>query len=246
MSELQAGATGRETWIEPGWPEGGGPEGGGMEDECDFRQLRHHTKNVLQRVLLQITQAQGLRANVCGSWLLADLRRRILLSAEISDALFGLTHSPETMLERLRAMSEGTIRLLAEDTQAIRAEVSVSGDCPKPLRRLVLRAVHEFVGNAVKHGMRSRDGGTIHVLLATDIDGGTTLVVTDDGVGFDSGQNTGEGLEIAGDLAASAGGTVSLRRTHETVATLQLPSPREKHGFGSRAGCEATTEQERG
>jgi two-component sensor histidine kinase len=100
--------------------------------------------------------------------------------------------------------------------------------------------------------MRARVVGTISVHLATDIDGRTALTVTDDGWGFDGsqpageGQNGGEGLKIAGDLAASAGGTVTLRRTHVTVATLQLPSPGAKRGVGHRTGCGVTTEQERG
>jgi two-component sensor histidine kinase len=128
----------------------------------------------------------------------------------------------------------------------IRVEVTVAGECPEPLRRLVLRVAHEFVGNAVTHGMRARVVGTISVHLSTGIDGRTALVVADDGWGFDSSQDAGEGLEIAGDLAASAGGTVSLLRTHVTVASLQLPSPGAKRGVGHRAGCGVTTEQERG
>jgi two-component sensor histidine kinase len=96
--------------------------------------------------------------------------------------------------------------------------------------------------------MRARVVGTISVALATDIDGRTTLVVTDDGWGFagsqtagegqtvGDGQTLGEGLQIAGDLAASAGGTVSLQRDHVTVATLQLPSPGAKRGVGQRTG----------
>ena len=222
MPDAQAAATARETWVEPGCTERGDPE-----SECDFRQLRHHTKNVLQQVLLQIAHAQDLSATVCSSWLLADLQRRILLSAEISDALFGLTRSPAAMSERLRALSESMIRMLADGAQMIRLEVTVAGECPEPLRQLVLRVAHEFVGNAVKHGMRVRVTGTISVHLATDIGGGTSLVVTDDGWGFDGSQNAGDGLNIAGDLAASAGGTVSLLRTHVTVATLELPSPRQ-------------------
>lgn len=221
MPDAQAAVTGRETWVEFWCTVRGGPGGA-----CDFRQLRHHTKNVLQQILLQIEHAHELRSSVHGSRLLADLQRRILLSAQISDALFGITRSPAAMPERLRVLSETTVRMLADGMQAIHLAVTVDGDCPEPLHQLVLRVTHEFVGNAVKHGMRARDAGTISVHLATRIDGCTTLVVTDDGWGFDGSPDAGDGLTIAGELAASAGGTIRLVRTHATVAELELPSPR--------------------
>jgi len=219
VQDALTAVTGRETWVEPGCA-----ARGDQESECDFRQLRHHTKNVLQQILLQISQAQDLRATTCSRLLLADLQRRILLSAQISDALFGLTRSPASMSDRLRRLSESTIRLFADGTQVIRAEVTVVGACPVPLQSLALRVAHEFVGNAVKHGMQARLVGTISVRLATGIDGRTALVVTDDGWGFDDSPIAGEGLKIAAELAASVAGTVSLRRTQVTMATLELPA----------------------
>jgi two-component sensor histidine kinase len=213
--------------------------------DCDIRQLRHHTKNVFQQILLRIADAQELRATVCSRRLLPDLRRRILLSAEISDALFGLTRSPASMSDRLRALGESVIGMLADDMQMIRLEVTVAGDCPQPMRQLVLRVAHEFVANAVTHGMRARVTGTISVHLAAAINGRTTLAVTDDGWGFDGSHDAGDGLKIAGDLAASAEGTISLRRNRVTVAALDLPAPEAKRGFGNRStGTGIILEQE--
>ncbi len=244
MPDANAAAISRETWAEPGCNERGDPE-----SECDLRQLRHHTKNVLQQIQLHIADAQGLRTTVCSSWLLADLQRRIRLSAEISDALFGLTRCPASMSERLQALSESMIGMLADGAQMIRSEVTMAGVCPEALRQMVLRVAHEFVGNAITHGMRNRLTGTVSVHLATHVDGCTTLVVTDDGWGFDNCQKAGDGLNIAADLAAFAGGTVSLLRTHVTVATLELPSPRAAREFGygsTRSGRAITTKQEGG
>ncbi len=239
MPDAPSAVSGHETWI-------GCAERADLESECDFRQLRHHTKNVLQQILLRIEHAREQRATVCSRWLFPDLHRRILLSAQISDALFGLTHAPAEMSDRLRTLSESVVRMLADDMQMIRVEATVTGACPEPLRRLVLRVAHEFVGNAVMHGMHTRVVGTISVRLVTETDGRTALIITDDGWGFDGSPNAGEGLKIAADLAASAGGTVSLLRTDVTVATLQLPSPGAKRCAGHRAGWEMTTEQERG
>jgi two-component sensor histidine kinase len=230
VPDVKAAMTGHEAWVVQGCA-----ERGDAESAFAFRQLRHEVKNVLQRILLRIAEAQSLRSTVCNRWLLADLQRRIRSSAEISDALFGVTRSPASMAERLQALSDSTIRMLADDTQVIRSEVSVAGECPEPLRQLVLRVAHEFVGNAVRHGMRARVTGGISVHLATGMDGRTSLVVIDDGWGFDGRPDAGDGLTIAGDLAASAGGTVSLRRTRVTEAALELPSTRAMPGFGHQS-----------
>jgi two-component sensor histidine kinase len=221
VPQAQSAVTGRETQVEPRFTAHGGPV-----NECDFRQLRHLTKNALQQILLQIEHAGDLKVTVRGSRLLADLQRRILLSAQISDALFGITCVPASMSERLRVLCDSTVRMLVDSAQTIRLDVIVDGDCPEPLQQLVLRVAHEFVGNAVKHGMRRRIAGRISVHLATGNDDSTTLVVADDGWGFRASPDAGDGLNIAGDLAASAGGTIRLRRTCVTVAELELPSPR--------------------
>jgi two-component sensor histidine kinase len=240
----KAAATGHGTRAESGRT-----ERGGSASDSHFCQLRHHTKNVLQQTLLQIEHARDLEVTAGRRRLLADLQRRVVLSAQISDALFGITRSPASMSQRLRALSESTIGMLADGVQVIRLDVAVAGDCAEPLRQLVLRVAHEFVGNAVKHGMRARVLGAISVHLVTDIDGCTTLVVTDDGSGFCGSPDAGEGLTIAGDLAATVGGTISLLRTHVTVAELELPSPRAQRGFRDRStgsGFGATGEPGRG
>lgn len=230
MTDARPATTSRDPRDEPGWVGRGVPAG-----DCDFRQLRHHTKNVLQQIVLQIEHARDLEATVLGRRLLADLQCRVVLSAQISDALFGITCSPPPMSQRLRLLSDSTIRMLADGIQVIRLDVAVAGDCPEPLQQLVLRITHEFVGNAVKHGMHRRVVGTISVRLATGIDGRTALVVTDDGWGFSGIPDAGEGLTVAGDLAATAGGTISLLRTQATVAKLELPPPRAQRGSRDRS-----------
>lgn len=225
-----------------------GPGVGGLVSERDFRQLRHHTKNLLQRILLQIEQTRDLKLTASGPRLLADLQRRIVVSARISDALFGTSVAPVPMSERLRMLSESTIHMFADGTQIIRLDVSVTGECPEPLQQVVLRVAHEFIANAVKHGMQARLVGAIAVHLTTGPDGGTTLAVIDDGWGFRDDADTGGGLRIADDLAADADGTIRLLRTHETVAELVLPPPLMPRGFwndGTQPGLATATPQGR-
>ena len=59
----------------------------------EFWILRYQTKNALQRIIAQCAQA-GLRRTATGAALADDVQRRIILSARISDALFGLTAEP--------------------------------------------------------------------------------------------------------------------------------------------------------
>ena len=72
MPDVKAAMTGHEAWIEPGCA-----ERGDAESEFAFRQRRHEVKNILQRILLQIADAQRLRATVCSRWLLAVLLQRL-------------------------------------------------------------------------------------------------------------------------------------------------------------------------
>lgn len=191
--------------------------------DIDLRQLRHHTKNALQRIMGLVAQAPGLLDTPQGTHIARQLERRIQLSAAISDALFGLTRAPASMTDRLRSLCGNLVELLADPSQVVQVGVSVRGECPAHLRDTVVRVTHELVGNAVKHGMRRRNRGRITVRLHSDADGRTKLTVTDDGNGFHGQPKYGEGLSVARTLADQFGGRLTLRYDGHTVATLDLP-----------------------
>ncbi|HXT79958.1 MAG TPA: ATP-binding protein [Acetobacteraceae bacterium] len=197
--------------------------GGEADAEIDLRQLRHHTKNTLQRILGLINQNPGLRESPEGQQIAQELEYRICLSAKVSDALFGLTKSPASMSDRLRVLSGSLVDLLREESQTIRLGVSVRGDCPVHLRQTVLRVANELIGNAVKHGMRGRPTGRITVRLASDEGTRTTLTVVDNGWGFSGSPTMGEGLEVAQGLAERHDGTLNVWTDEGTVAVLDLP-----------------------
>ncbi len=138
---------------------------GDVGQDIDLRQLRHHTKNTLQRILGLIAEAPGLSDTPAGEKIAQDLEYRISLSANISNALFGLTDAPGSMGDRLRQLSGALVEMMRGPDQTIRIGVSVRGHCPVHLRDTVLRTTHEFVGNAVKHGMKGRPNGRIAVRL---------------------------------------------------------------------------------
>jgi two-component sensor histidine kinase len=197
-------------------------DGNDAGQEIDLRQLRHHTKNTLQRILGLIAEAPGLCDTPQGEKIAQELEYRICLSATISDALFGLTGAPGSMAARLRELSGAVVDMMRDADQVIRVGVSVRGCCPAGLRDALLRSAHELVSNAVKHGMNGRPSGRIAVRLVTD-DGCTTLTVLDNGWGFKGTPRPGEGLSLARGFAARHGGSLTMDGADGTVATLELP-----------------------
>lgn len=193
-----------------------------QQAELDLRQLRHHTKNTLQRLIGLIGEARGLMDTPEGERIARELEHRICLSATISNALFGLTEAPAPMLYRLRQLAGAVTDLMSAEGQKIRVGVTVRGDCPPQLREAVIRTAHELLGNAVKHGMRERPSGRIAIRLITS-ERHTTLTVTDNGWGFEGVPRQGEGLALARSFAEMHGGTLTLESADGTVATLDLP-----------------------
>ena len=184
----------------------------------DFRQLRHQTKNALARILAQVST--GLSSPDACRRTAADVERRILLTAQISDALFGLTREPGPFADRLESLCDGVIGLASENDQYITFICSVSAEPEKRYAETVLRIAHELVSNAVKHGMHMRLLGRIEVIVRNG-SAGLELEVSDDGWGCGRAPAQGEGLSVARVLAESCGGAVSLERVGErTFARL--------------------------
>ena len=193
-------------------------------DAVAMRQLRHQTKNALQRILARVAAAD-LRLTPAGNVLADEIERSIFLSARISDALFGFTAAPGPLDRRLATLSDAMVALLADQEQTIRTEICVTGSCPEAMEATVIQVAHEMLGNAIKHGMHMRLVGRIVIQLLAQSDGAVTLLVSDDGWGFgDTGE--GDGLPIMRSLAERHGGTVALsRKDGWTVGRLHLPGP---------------------
>jgi two-component sensor histidine kinase len=190
-----------------------------------LRQLRHHTKNTLQRILIEIHDFAARTDALPDRRLLERLENRIRLSVEISDALFGVTREPAAFPERFHSLCRDLLSLFADATQHLRLDISITGICPPELEMAALCATNELVGNAVKHGMHMRLIGQISVLL-TCCSESAELVVSDDGWGPVAVPKAQQGLRIARDLAEQFYGTLSVRRRDDnTVATITLRTP---------------------
>jgi two-component sensor histidine kinase len=190
--------------------------------DLDLRQLRHHTKNALQRIIGLITEIPGLCDTPAGEQIARELEHRIRLSATISNALFGLTEAPGSMADRLRQLAGAVVDMMRAADQVVRVGVSVRGCCPPALQEAVIRGANELLGNAVKHGLKNRPTGRILVRLVTE-GATTTLSVIDNGWGFGGAPGHGEGLALARGFAERHGGTLRLENADGTVAVLELP-----------------------
>ena len=196
------------------------------DDEASFRQLRHQTKNALQRILCQIAQCRELQATRDGKRLIEDLERRVRLSASVSDALFGIATAPDALEARLQRLAQDTMELLGDADQLLRLEVHVEPGGPRALDQAVLRSALDLVGNAVKHGLYARSVGRITVRVGAEGRGLLLVQVVDDGWGFKHQPDHGEGLSLVAMLAAQHGGTATLeRRGGATVASVVLRHP---------------------
>lgn len=194
-------------------------------EENEFRQLRHHTRNALQRILIKVLEVPGLGESREGRRIADEVARRIELSVAISDALFGLTQSLEPLSSRLRSLSESVIALYSDKSQVIRLNVTVS-DCEglsRSQESAVLRITHELVANAVKHGMHMRVLGRISIRLAREVRGAVVLAVTNDGWRMEDPGRHREGLKLVEDLARAEGGDMLVKTDPQTTIKLRLP-----------------------
>jgi two-component sensor histidine kinase len=192
----------------------------------DLRQLRHHTRNTLQRVLIEIHDFAARTDASRDRRLLEQVENRIMLSVEVSDALFGITREPAPFPERFRTLCRSLLVLFADATQHLRLDIVLEGTCPPELEMAVLCATNEFVVDAVKHSMHMRLIGQISVSLSCCAES-VELVVIDDGWGPAAAPKPGQGFGIACDLAEQFHGTLGVgRRGDKTVATIMLRTMR--------------------
>jgi two-component sensor histidine kinase len=85
--------------------------------------------------------------------------------------------------------------------------------------------VTELVSNAIEHAFPAARRGKVEIAIAADDDGGITLTVSDDGIGFDpEADRDGTGINLAELLARQLGGDLHFAPGEPgTRVTLQLP-----------------------
>ena len=202
-----------------------------FHDEEQIHQLRHQTKNLLQAMTLTLVDA-SLEMPSSTEDLIQDLVRRMQVTAAMADVLFGATGPRTTFEATLKTLCENVA--LAFGPTGCRVTVNFRGraSCPPRLHRHLLRAVHEMVGNAVKHGRRGR--GDRSAMSAEDIgirvclrqqSRAVSLMVHDQGPGFPPDVDTrpGGGTRTLDHLARTMSGSLSRRNWRGAVIRLVVP-----------------------
>lgn len=194
-------------------------------EAIELRQLRHHSKNALQRIIGLIVDAPALSRTVAGRRAADEIVRQVELSADISDALFGFTSTLGSLSQRLQSLTDSSIAFYGDGLQSIEAEVAVC--VPEPsLRRatLLVRIAHELIVNALKHGMYKRFLGKLLIRVITRPGGGVILSVSNDGWPMMEQDRPGEGLELVRELVCSEGGSMEIVTAPRTEFLIRLPA----------------------
>lgn len=187
------------------------------------RQLRHHVRNVLQRMAVEIYRNPGLKSSSRGRESAEQLVSRLCLAAEVSDQLLDFHSDAASLAERLRSLGRNIVAVPGSPGQEIDLDVLVEADCPFTLRGIVLRAANEMIGNAVRHGLAERRAGRIEIAISESEEREVVLVVRDDGWGLLPLAVEGEGSDSIRGLSAPYRGKYTLRRCGdwtESVLTL--------------------------
>jgi len=188
------------------------------------RQLRHHVRNVLHRMAVEIYRNPSLKSSSWGRESAEQLVSRLCQAAEVSDQLLGFHPDATSLADRLRSLGRSTVAALGSPGQEIGLEVVVEADCPSVLCSILLRAANEMIGNAVRHGMAERRAGRIEILVHESAERELVLVVRDDGWGLPTLAFDGEGSELIRALAEPYCGKYTLRRYGDrTESILTLP-----------------------
>ena len=204
---------------------------GGRAGVDDFCQLRHQTKNALQRIIIQVLEAPALCGTREGRRAADEIVQRIELSAAISDALFGLTKKPPMLAERLNSLAATLIAFHADEAQTIELEVTVEPGImiSLPRENAIIRIVHELVVNALKHGLHMRLIGKLSIFLDRQEDGRLLLTVCNDGWKIDRHVSRNCGLGIVEELVHAEGGDMRIFARPDTTFQIGFPPEDRNH-----------------
>ena len=189
-------------------------------DNVTTIDFRHPLEGALERSLFKASYGVASPGMDCCA--ATDVERRISLTAQVSDALFGLTQAPGPFAHRLETLCNGVVGLAGESDQYITLSCNVLAEPAPHQLDAVLRIAHEFVGNAVKHGMHMRLLGCIDVRVEA-VSSELVLQVVDDGWGCIGLPVNGKAYAAATVLAENCGGQIMLERIgDQTIARFTL------------------------
>lgn len=193
------------------------------------RELCHRTSNLLQQALAALHFAARGRAQ-----LLPAAIDRLSGAADLQQLLAPSDNAMIDLCEHLRVVCAAVCKMTgAQDTVKFVLDGSplhVAGS----VARVIAMAVSEVVGNAIRHGIANRIGGSV-ILTVRDEGERTTISVDDDGPGGGGWSRPGgQGCGIVDALIGELGGEVrrerlktGLTRVRMDMVSLATPAHRQ-------------------
>jgi two-component sensor histidine kinase len=192
------------------------------ERELLLRELHHRVKNNVQIILGMLTGASREAESEQARDALAEAARRLAAVA-----------AAHQMLYRAQSLSQVSIRdILEAVTSAVLEaagascvatfdieDVSLGNDLAVPLALII----NELVSNAVKYGCAS-EGGRLWLRFSRARDGSFSLVVEDDGPGFEPSEarRRASGLGLVRGLVRQLGGSLLIDRAPGARITVRF------------------------
>jgi two-component sensor histidine kinase len=208
-----------------------------------LQEMHHRVRNNLQTVaaLLSIQ----LRHNESAPWAshLREAVSRVQAIASVHDLLSDESRLGGTTVDVIaRHAADEAFGTLTPPDLTVQFQIAPSNvQVPSKHATILALLINELVGNAVKHGFKGRDRGTI-TITADEIDGDAVIRIANDGVAvpenFDPSGSHGLGMRIIQRLVTSdLHGKFTMRpESGGSVATIRFPIELSESGEGERIG----------
>jgi PAS domain S-box-containing protein len=191
-------------------------------------ELNHRVKNNLQMIysLLRVSERETTSRDAKA--VLTDASQRIAAIAAAQKVLYN-THAA-TSFDAYDFVSAVCNSARQAFKKSVKIDISASGELSNEVSLPLALMLNELLTNAVKHGINGRGGGTITVNLHADADE-WTLIVSDEGLGFDLRQTrrSASGLGLIVGLARQIGGTLTTERMPIARCIIRFPKTNARH-----------------
>jgi two-component sensor histidine kinase len=195
--------------------------------ELLFRELQHRVSNNLQVVAALLALQKRHIADEDARAALDEASRRLGLIGRIHRQLYDPSGERIGMVPFLKQLAADVIDSAGAGGVALEFEMGEALDLQADAAIPVALIVSEAISNAVEHGFRDREGGTIRLSMARTAAGGVALEIADDGRGLPDGfepeASASLGLRIAATLARQLGGRFEMVNANGALARLILP-----------------------
>ena len=198
------------------------------EKDVLLQEIHHRVKNNLQ-IVSSLLYLQASRTEHPGAVsALRESRNRVKSMALIHERLY---QSPNLASVDMKEYTRSLVRDLRNFYRSGQGSVRMTltiDDIPLGITEAIPCGliINELVSNALKHAFPEGRRGTVAIELRRGDAGGTTLSVSDDGIGFpeqlDFKSSPSLGLTLVNSLVAQLGGTIDLDRGSGTVFTVQF------------------------